>query len=81
MKREAKPITESFGPTVTDISNASLSPETDAQIGKAIRWSKLKSIEIGNFKAINNLILPLADVTIMVGPNGSGKSSVLQAIH
>nr|WP_280513741.1 ATP-binding protein [Janthinobacterium agaricidamnosum] len=38
-------------------------------------------MEIGNFKAIDRLVLSLAEVTIMVGPNGSGKSSVLQAIH
>ena len=48
---------------------------------KADRWSKLSSIEIKNFKAIDSLTVPLADVTILVGPNGSGKSSVLQAIH
>lgn len=72
---------ESIIPTVTDVSIASLSPTVDNQQGKSVRWTKLSSIEIGNFKAIDKLLLPLADVTIMVGPNGSGKSSVLQAIH
>ncbi|MGX9526131.1 translation initiation factor IF-2 N-terminal domain-containing protein [Alcaligenes nematophilus] len=72
---------EKVVPTVTDISIASLTPGAESQVGKTIRWSKLESIEIGNFKAIEKLTLPLADVTIMVGPNGSGKSSVLQAIH
>nr|WP_242404648.1 ATP-binding protein [Janthinobacterium agaricidamnosum] len=68
-------------PTVTDVSIASISPGSDSQTSKSIRWSKLSSIEIGNFKAIDRLVLSLAEVTIMVGPNGSGKSSVLQAIH
>lgn len=72
---------DSAVPTVTDVSIASLSPGTEPQVTKSIRWSRLSSIEIGNFKAIDKLILPLAEVTIMVGPNGSGKSSVLQAIH
>lgn len=72
---------EKVVPTVTDVSIASLTPGTEYEVGKTIRWSKLESIEIGNFKAIEKLTLPLADVTIMVGPNGSGKSSVLQAIH
>lgn len=55
--------------------------ETETNSIKAIRWSKLRSVEVKNFKAIENLEVPLADVTILVGPNGSGKSSVLQAIH
>lgn len=68
-------------PTITDVAIENLSPTSESHSNKAIRWSKLASIEIGNFKAIERLTLPLADVTIMVGPNGSGKSSVLQAIH
>jgi predicted ATPase len=68
-------------PTVTDVSIASLTPGAESQVTKTIRWSKVESIEIGNFKAIDKLTLPLSAVTIMVGPNGSGKSSVLQAIH
>lgn len=68
-------------PTVTDVSISSLTPGSENSVEKVIRWSKVESIEIGNFKAIDNLVLPLSDVTIMVGPNGSGKSSVLQAIH
>jgi hypothetical protein len=68
-------------PTVTDVSIASLTPGTESSVEKTIRWNKVESIEIGNFKAIDKLTLPLSDVTIMVGPNGSGKSSVLQAIH
>lgn len=65
---------------VTDISVDAISPQIDAR-SKKIRWRKLKSVEISNFKAIQNLHLPLSDVTVLVGPNGSGKSSVLQAIH
>lgn len=68
-------------PTVTGISISSLTPGTDLEVAKAIRWSKLESIEIENFKAIDKLTIPFSNVTIMVGPNGSGKSSVLQAIH
>lgn len=68
-------------PAITDVAIENLSPTSEPYSTKAIRWSKLASIEIGNFKAIERLTLPLADVTIMVGPNGSGKSSVLQAIH
>lgn len=65
----------------TGVSLTSLSPQTDGLLAKNIRWSKVASIEIKNFKAISELTLPLADVTVLVGPNGSGKSSVLQAIH
>lgn len=67
-------------PVVTDISISSLSPQTELK-NKIIRWTKLKSIQIKNFKALESIELPLTDVTIMVGPNSSGKSSVLQAIH
>lgn len=73
------PGTKAVG--TTGVSIASLSPQTDAILSKNIRWSKVASIEIKNFKAISELALPLADITVLVGPNGSGKSSVLQAIH
>ncbi|WP_338545719.1 translation initiation factor IF-2 N-terminal domain-containing protein [Pseudomonas benzopyrenica] len=59
----------------------SLSNTEIAAPKKEIRWSKIKSIEVSNFKAIEEIELDLADVTILVGPNGSGKSSILQAIH
>lgn len=65
---------------VTNISVDQISPQIEPR-SKKIRWRKLKTIEISNFKAIKNLHLPLSDVTVLVGPNGSGKSSVLQAIH
>jgi predicted ATPase len=81
VQREALVKAEAIVPTVTDVSIASLTPGTEFSVEKTIRWSKVESIEIGNFKAIDKLTLPLSDVTIMVGPNGSGKSSVLQAIH
>ena len=64
----------------TDVSIDQISPQIDSR-SKKIRWKKLKSIEISNFKAIKNIHLPLSEVTVLVGPNGSGKSSVLQAIH
>ncbi|WP_133670513.1 translation initiation factor IF-2 associated domain-containing protein [Burkholderia pseudomallei] len=65
---------------VTNISIDQLSPQIASRT-KKLRWSKLASVEINNFKAVKNLRIPLSDVTILVGPNGSGKSSVLQAIH
>ncbi|WP_083775941.1 translation initiation factor IF-2 associated domain-containing protein [Paraburkholderia phymatum] len=65
---------------VTNISIDQLSPQLDTK-AKKLRWTKLASVEITNFKAVKNLRVPLSDVTILVGPNGSGKSSVLQAIH
>lgn len=65
---------------VTNISVDQISPQIESR-SKKIRWRKLKAVEISNFKAIQNLHLPLSDVTVLVGPNGSGKSSVLQAIH
>lgn len=67
--------------TVTGVAIDNLGPDVGLPSGKKIRWSKLESIEISNFKAVDRLTVPLADVTILVGPNGSGKSSVLQAIH
>ena len=41
----------------------------------------LKKITIRNFKAIEEVILELAEFNVIVGANGSGKSSVLQAMH
>jgi hypothetical protein len=54
---------------------------SDTRTNRARRWSKVDSISIENFKAINKTTIPLGDVTILVGPNSSGKSSVLQAVH
>lgn len=68
-------------PAVTDLAIENINLDFGSLPGKKVRWSKLDSIEISNFKAIDNLSVPLADVTILVGPNGSGKSSILQAIH
>lgn len=42
---------------------------------------KLRKVTIGNFKAIEDTTLDLADFNVIVGANGSGKSSVLQALH
>ena len=42
---------------------------------------KLKSIEIENYRAIEQLTLPLdPSLTVLYGPNGQGKTSVLSAI-
>ena len=42
---------------------------------------KLKSIKIENYRAIENLVLPLGpSLTILHGANGQGKTSVLSAI-
>lgn len=70
-------------PVVFDEASELIAFSSDRGEGssKADRWSKLSSVQIKNFKAIDSLTLALADVTILVGPNGSGKSSVLQAIH
>ncbi|MES0074936.1 AAA family ATPase [Mesorhizobium sp. M0058] len=42
---------------------------------------RIKSIDIGNFKAISSTKVNLLDFNVIVGANGSGKSSVLQAMH
>ena len=62
----------------TSVSTVGLS---DTRSSRARRWSRLDSVTVRNFKAIQEATIPLGDVTILVGPNGSGKSSVLQAIH
>lgn len=54
---------------------------TDTRSLRARKWIRLDSIQIKNFKAIQDVTIPLGDVTILVGPNGCGKSSALQAIH
>ncbi len=53
----------------------------DTRSVRARRWSRLETITVRNFKATQEAIIPLGQVTILVGPNGSGKSSVLQAVH
>lgn len=54
---------------------------TDTRSNRARRWTRLDSITVRNFKATQEAVIPLGQVTILVGPNGSGKSSVLQAVH
>jgi hypothetical protein len=39
------------------------------------------SVAIRRFKRIENIEIPLDDVTLLIGANNSGKSSILQAIH
>lgn len=53
----------------------------DIRTSRQRRWSRLESVIVENFKAIEKADVPLGEVTILVGPNGSGKSSVLQAVH
>jgi ABC-type phosphate transport system ATPase subunit len=43
--------------------------------------ARLRSVAIRRFKQIEQIELPLADVTLLIGANNSGKSSILQAIH
>lgn len=54
---------------------------TDTRSRRARLWTRLESITVRNFKATQEAVIPLGQVTILVGPNGSGKSSVLQAVH
>src|SRR5258708_19484061 len=42
---------------------------------------RLKSVAIRRFKRIEQIEVPLDDVTLLIGANNSGKSSILQAIH
>lgn len=42
---------------------------------------KLTKIRIEQFKKIDSIEIPIADLNILVGANGSGKSSILQATH
>src|SRR4051794_6501300 len=43
--------------------------------------ARLKSVAIRRFKRIEQIEIPLHDVTLLIGANNSGKSSILQAIH
>jgi energy-coupling factor transporter ATP-binding protein EcfA2 len=43
--------------------------------------TRLTSVSIKRFKRIEQVSIPLDDVTLLIGANNSGKSSVLQAIH
>jgi energy-coupling factor transporter ATP-binding protein EcfA2 len=42
---------------------------------------RIKSVTIRRFKRLQELTLPLGDVTLLIGANNSGKSSILQALH
>ncbi|WP_084802025.1 AAA family ATPase [Bradyrhizobium sp. Ec3.3] len=42
---------------------------------------RLSSVVIRRFKRIDEIEIPLDDVTLLIGANNSGKSSILQAIH
>lgn len=43
--------------------------------------SIIESVTIRRFKQLEELPVPLQDITVLIGANNSGKSSVLQAIH
>lgn len=43
--------------------------------------TRLTSVAIRRFKRIEQVTIPLDDVTLLIGANNSGKSSILQAIH
>lgn len=43
--------------------------------------ARLRSVAIRRFKRIEQIEVPLDDVTLLIGANNSGKSSILQAIH
>jgi energy-coupling factor transporter ATP-binding protein EcfA2 len=43
--------------------------------------TRLESVAIRRFKRIEQIEIPLDDVTLLIGANNSGKSSILQAIH
>jgi len=43
--------------------------------------SKLTSVSIRRFKRIEQIEIPLEEVTLLIGANNCGKSSILQAIH
>jgi hypothetical protein len=43
--------------------------------------ARLTSVAIRRFKRIEQIEVPLDDVTLLIGANNSGKSSILQAIH
>ncbi|WP_027542674.1 AAA family ATPase [Bradyrhizobium sp. WSM2254] len=43
--------------------------------------SRLTSVTIRRFKRIEEVTIPLDDVTVLIGANNSGKSSILQALH
>lgn len=42
---------------------------------------KISSVTIRRFKRLEEIELPLSEVTLLIGANNAGKSSVLQAIH
>jgi AAA ATPase domain len=43
--------------------------------------ARLTSVAIRRFKRIEQLEIPLDDVTLLIGASNTGKSSILQAIH
>lgn len=42
---------------------------------------KLLSVRIENFRAFEDVTVPMSDYTCLVGPNGVGKSTVIAALN
>lgn len=42
---------------------------------------KICEIKIQNYRGIQSLTIPLAQLTVLIGENNTGKSSILEAIH
>lgn len=43
--------------------------------------ARIQSIAIRRFKRLEEITVPLGDVTLLIGANNAGKSSILQALH
>ncbi|GAB6393534.1 MAG: ATP-binding protein [Treponematales bacterium] len=41
----------------------------------------LRNIEIGHFRGLDNVTIPLKRITLLTGSNGVGKTTVLEALH
>lgn len=41
----------------------------------------VSTVEINNFRGIDNLKVPLSNITILTGANGVGKSSIMEALY
>ncbi|WP_080425130.1 AAA family ATPase [Burkholderia ubonensis] len=48
---------------------------------RGLAMPKISSVTIRRFKRLEEIELPLSEVTLLIGANNAGKSSVLQAIH
>lgn len=53
---------------------------TEQVFGEAPFGVRLRSLEVAGFRALSQLRLPVAPLTVLVGVNGAGKSTVLDAL-